>query len=298
MNTKRSNPDISWVPFSDAHDDQLVALQNRCAPEAHRWNVDQLHRVMCDEAHGNGAQALVALDPAEDEVCGFAGWVHAGEEFYGAPCHVGDRTTGSELIGRLVTEAAKRRASWIRISSWPQELEKQEALTELGFRPLFRFLDLVADVSQAPAKTTCTFRGSRVPRDAVDPEALRNLVNTCFAAVPNSPPITTTMAEDAIRGDQVWPEATQVWADADGVYRAFLFASRHGHIDELGVHPAIRRTGSARMMLQHVLSQARREGRQHVSVVIADGNDASLRLHQGAGFQRTTHRTVWQFQCC
>lgn len=55
-------------------------------------------------------------------------------------------------------------------------------------------------------------------------------------------------------------------------------------IHNLAVHPSYRRQGLGRMLLQAVIDEARREGRQRITLEVRKSNEPAQRLYQSTGF--------------
>jgi phosphinothricin acetyltransferase len=68
---------------------------------------------------------------------------------------------------------------------------------------------------------------------------------------------------------------------------------RFGVVDAVGVDPARRGQGLARVMLEDVLDHARAAGLAEVRSLIAGNNTGSLALHRAAGFVETGRRQMY-----
>jgi [ribosomal protein S18]-alanine N-acetyltransferase len=55
-------------------------------------------------------------------------------------------------------------------------------------------------------------------------------------------------------------------------------------IHNLAVHPSHRRQGLGRLLLQAVIDEARREGRQRITLEVRKSNESAQRLYQSTGF--------------
>lgn len=56
------------------------------------------------------------------------------------------------------------------------------------------------------------------------------------------------------------------------------------HINTVAVHPACRRQGLARALMQHVLADAGRAGVRRALLEVRSGNAAAIGLYEGLGF--------------
>ncbi len=64
----------------------------------------------------------------------------------------------------------------------------------------------------------------------------------------------------------------------------------HVHIQNLAVHPAHRRQGLGRLLLQHALEEGRTRGAFAALLEVRRSNDAAQRLYRGLGFVETGTR--------
>ncbi len=248
-----------------------------------------------DLARGRGSN--VALIRDGDALKGFAGWVELGAadgEFYGSPFVAGDRQAADALIDHLEQRASSLGVAWIRVSCWPEERAKAEALEARGFRPAFDFIHLSLEVG-APNIDATVPRGIwTVSTEDVDHAAIAELGNLCFAGVANAPPLGPGEVRDIWTSPTLCARMTQLWGDTKGRLLAFLTADQDGTIDAVAVHPDAQRQGIARAMLLNAYNAAVSEEVPRLRVVIADHNEPSLALHRAVGFAEDERCVVWQ----
>ncbi len=63
------------------------------------------------------------------------------------------------------------------------------------------------------------------------------------------------------------------------------FPGRVGHIKDLAVHPAYRRRGVARKLLERALTQLEDHGVVRTSLEVRESNDAAIALYRSLGFE-------------
>jgi ribosomal protein S18 acetylase RimI-like enzyme len=87
---------------------------------------------------------------------------------------------------------------------------------------------------------------------------------------------------------------------ASGELAAVVLASRvspeSGHITQLCVHPAFRRRGLARILLNLATSGLARQGLPEVSLTVTEANSPAIDLYRAEGFDsaHAFDATVWQ----
>lgn len=274
--------------------DEVCALQQGLDP-GHPWTPGQAVHELTDLARGGGARVRVFRRAGR--ICGVAGFVDVGQgdgEYYGSPLLVADEGAGRELTAWLLAEARARQGLRLRISARPHEAPKRAVLRAAGFAPIFSFLDMEW-LLEGPPEAPPALPGLRpVPPSALDPAALAALANRCFEAVENSPPMTPAQVGELLASEACWPEATRVWADPTGAYRAYLIATRDGTVDAVGVHPEWRGRHLGRALVLRLAVHARAHGLPRLRALIASNNLASLGLHRGLGFVEVARREVWQ----
>ena len=67
-------------------------------------------------------------------------------------------------------------------------------------------------------------------------------------------------------------------------YVIYWLLPREGDIHNLAVHPACRRQGIGRALLQAVIDEARRSGSSRVTLEVRKSNEAAQKLYQSLGF--------------
>src|SRR5688572_6056213 len=93
----------------------LRALQHEFAGEGPRWAPEQVERYFTDPAHDHGRRAVVA--ERAGAVVAAAGWVEAGDEFFGSPVLARDADAAGAVVDHLLARARALGARTIRIST-------------------------------------------------------------------------------------------------------------------------------------------------------------------------------------
>jgi ribosomal-protein-alanine N-acetyltransferase len=62
------------------------------------------------------------------------------------------------------------------------------------------------------------------------------------------------------------------------------------HILDVAVHPGHRRRGVGRLLLQHILAEARQNGVRSASLEVRVSNQPAIALYQALGFQQVAIR--------
>jgi ribosomal protein S18 acetylase RimI-like enzyme len=282
------------APLDPARLDALIALQNRLMPAHRRWNPSTARSHLLDHARAGGRNVRIAH--AGNRVVGFAGWVDVGAasgEFYGAPLYVEDRPSAEALIDYLLGRARASGAAWIRVSAWPGELDKRDALAAAGFTPRLSFLTFERELDDGVAPPLPAGL-SRVAPGEIDMEAFAALHNLCFRDVDNAPEITAAIAADMWSPGEMLLEACDLLVDDGGRYQAWTTVHKDGVLDAVGVSPTWQRRGLARVLVRRAMAAAYDRGLRRLRSVIADSNSASLGLHDQLGFRETDRMTTFQ----
>lgn len=277
---------LSLVPYDEKHLPSLALLQ----PAGQ--DLDSLKRDLTDAARGFGAQVAVAVE--NDQACGVAGWVSFGVEtegiVYGSPLLAGTRSAADLLLRHVVSQARDLDARELRVSRFPSESAKEDALAGLGFLPILDMISMERPILGLPA-VPMPEHLLRVPYEAIDWEQFARTFNTVFAEVPNAPPL------DASIKRQEWEvmdrEASHLWQDAPGRYTAWIGVHGDGYVDEIGVDESLRGQGVASALYKLSADSLMARGVMRLYTLLASTNHATLRLHEKLGFKEFTRRTVF-----
>lgn len=120
-----------------------------------------------------------------------------------------------------------------------------------------------------------------LPMTADDVDAVHGLATVCFT----TPWDRTVFAEELERS---WAHLRVLRPSANEPVVAFLsfwLVRDEIHVLNLGTHPARRRTGYARLLLEDMLSFARQRRVRHVSLEVRQSNLPALRLYVRLGFE-------------
>ena len=277
----------------------ILAMQRVAAP-GRAWSHSDAQAIFFDRAHASGAHVVVALD-RDGAVAGVAGWVAIGVargEFYGSPVVAPGKEAAGLLVARLVAEADRAGAAWVRISAHEVERAKRDALRAAGFHRVFDLVDVNRPLDE---EDLCSSQGAvpvpglrivtpdgpeRVPaeRSAIDLAAHVELYNDCFADIPNAPPIDVGLADEEWSRESVHRGASLALYDGGGRERGFVLATRGGEVEAIGVDAALRGRSLGRWLLGRTLHVLARSGVPTARARIASTNRASLALFAAAGF--------------
>ena len=248
----------------------------------------ELRANLYDTGRAGGANVVVA--ERDGAVLGCAGWVLARPWCFGAPVLARDRAAADALIAHVVGRGP---GCTVRISAYPDEPAKREALVAAGFTERLDFITVARPRDGGAAGMGAWHR---VGFADLDWERFADVLNTTFEGVPN----TTRVSGDDLRADLERPltsrDATAAWADERGDYAAFAHVSIDGAVatvEAIGVRAAHRGGGHARRVLDDVF--ARLPGCTEVRALIASTNTASLGLFRARGFTELERRTVYEF---
>ncbi len=287
---------ITLRPLRPGDHAPLLALQHGLGARP-AWSAAYLAEQLTDVARDGGRNVVVA--ERAGRVAGCAGWVPAGEMFFGAPVLAPEDEVAQVLLDAVIARAHAAGARHLRIGAAPSEPAKVAALRAHGFAIALTFPTLAIATGR---------RGFRIPDDlrqveppAADPDAVVALHNEAFARVDNSRPVDR--AEAVAMVAHGWAEASGVWLDAQGRAAAMMIAVRdrdHGAdrdhliIDMIAVAGFAQRRGLARAIVDRAVDRAAAHGIPEVRALIASTNLASLALHEAAGFTARWRRDMWQ----
>ncbi|HNX30103.1 MAG TPA: GNAT family N-acetyltransferase [Holophaga sp.] len=276
---------LSLVPYEEKHLEALARLFPASGDPASLW------RDLNDSARGRGSQVVVAVDDAPR---GVAGWVGLGVAaqgiLYGAPVLAASEAAARLLLGHLAERARALGARQLRVSRFPGEAAKETALLDLGFAPLLDMIQVARASRGLPEVPVPAFLG-RVPFEEIDWDRFARVFNTCFAGVPNAPPVDGAAKREAWEG--LDREASQVWRDSPGRYAAWIGVCPDGHVDEVGVDESLRGRRIAAALYRLAGESAASRGVASLSALLASTNPATLRLHERLGFREAGRRTVF-----
>lgn len=241
-------------------------------------------------SHKRGEQTVLAFEGPD--LRAVAGWVRGPSgEFFGAPVFCADPASAAMVLGRLLEEA--RGAKWARVSCFPEEAHKREALESNGFRPEFEFVefetvptnaalpDLPAGITEHPLRTAGAAE-------------FRELMNLSFAGVDNSLPVSESDAAELIQGKDKDPALCLGWRDASGRLVAFVITDSSGYLDSIGIAPACQKLGYGGLLYRRVLVLAAHAGLKRIFTTVSSRNAGSLALHRRLGIPEVERRTVYQ----
>ncbi len=277
---------IELIPFTE---EPLGALED-LVPDGQ--TLETLRRDLRDSARGQGRQVVMALE--DGKPAGLAGWVALGVEtegiVYGSPVLARTEASASALLDRLAKEARALGALQLRVSLLPGEPAKAAALDRAGFRAL---LDLITVERSIQGLPDAEMPGDlvRMPLEDVDWEAFTQAFNRIFAEVPNAPPVDAATKRE--EWEAVDREASSIWVDPEGGYRAWISALPDGHIEDVGVDETLRGRGIAGALYRLAGEALRTRGVAKLEAILASTNAATLRLHEKLGFRPRTQRTVF-----
>ncbi|MDK2122483.1 GNAT family N-acetyltransferase [Parachitinimonas caeni] len=286
---------MQLLPFDLADLPRLLAMQAQLPLHQKLYLAANLSNDLTDHAHGNGRQVRVAW--REGMPVGLAGWVNQGVqdgEFYGLPVIAADHNAALLLVELLIGEAKRQGAHWLRINTYPEESGKITALHGSGFSPVFEFVDLEIALPTNTENNPMGFGLHRIAIPGIDFTALSRLHNRAFLDVPNAPAITPDELARIWLSPAVHLNASQVWLDSHGKYRAYLLIMQDGSLHSFGVDFTCRGQGIAKAMLSQAARVAHQNGLSKLESVVASTNVESWSLHQSFGFIETGRRTVWQ----
>jgi ribosomal protein S18 acetylase RimI-like enzyme len=289
----------------------VLAMQRAAAPER-AWSEDSIRAHLFDRAHAGGAHVALAVDP-DGAVAGVAGWIAfavARGDFYGAPLVAPRPQAAGLLSARLVDEANRAGAAWIRIGIHPDQEAERAALLAAGFRRAFDFVTVTRPLGEAdraavpgpppaglrpvfpagPRQPLSSLSPAQAPPHTIDLAAHVELHNACFAEVPNAPPIDLELAREEWERESLEPTASLALVDQSGRERGFVQALSGGEVEAIGVDPAFRGRAIGRWLLDRALAALARSGAAFASARIASTNSASLALFAAAGFTAAAAR--------
>jgi ribosomal protein S18 acetylase RimI-like enzyme len=266
------------VNLRDLADTDLAALA-----ALFRGTPAQLGRDLRD-----GREVVVAA--RGEEIAGCAATIVAGSDGFGAPVLATDPGTAMTLVGHVVERCAAGGAARIRISAFPDEVDKLAALRAHGFAPVFDFVTVArapgGEVAPAP-------RLQRLGYDRLDPARFAEAYNACFADVPNAPPLSAAQMAHDLAAPTTDRALTCAWGDYDGLVLAERDRDARGtFVDVTAIGARVRRQGLGGAILDDLL--ARVTGVDEVRALIATTNAASLALFTARGFVEHARRTVYE----
>ncbi|HWQ09954.1 MAG TPA: GNAT family N-acetyltransferase [Holophaga sp.] len=278
---------LTLGPYDPVHLDALAALRPQGA------SPNALHHELTDLARGRGAQVRIAFD--DGRPCGVAGWVTLGigatGTMYGAPVLAGTEAAARALLACLVDVSSRLGARQLRVSCFPDEAPKADALRTLGFSPRLDLIGVARPSAGLPEASVPPFLRP-IPIEQVDWDHFAEAFNTVFAEVPNAPPVGAEMRR------QDWEamdrEASGVWLDEEGRYAAWIGVHPDGEVDEVGVLADLRGHGIARALYRAAGESLAARGAARLEALLASTNAATLALHAGLGFRECTRRTVFE----
>lgn len=283
----------SSIEISEDELPAIVSLQNKLFPKAKWWTEDNAKAQLFDLARCQGRNVVKVLEKKAFK--GIAGWISEPKtnEFYGAPFFAECANASLILITELVKQARGAKARFVRVGSFPFEKEKNEALAASGFKVAFEFIQLEISLKFSELKDLINLK--YVDADHIVPSKYRDLYNDSFKGVSNAPPLDEAKAQELWESPELDRRLSGVWANDQGDYIAFIVIHTDGYLDSIGVHSAFQKQGLGSSIYESIFSKAYSLGMKCLRVMIADNNEASLKLHQRYGFKELERRQVWQF---
>ncbi len=110
---------------------------------------------------------------------------------------------------------------------------------------------------------------------------------------------TMPWSEASFKSELCNPYGLSFAALMDGAVVGYVCASwqmDEGHILNLTVHPAHRRSGTGRSLLKHVLQKMKENGCLYVYLEVRDSNIAARKLYESAGFREVGRRKLYYIQ--
>ncbi len=268
----------------------ILALQNGLAPERRRMPISDLEEALFSLQHAHGKHTALAFEGPK--LRAVAGWVRGpGGEFFGSPVFCADEASGALVLSHLLGEAAGSR--WIRVSCFPEEAPKRAVLIGNDFLPEFEFVEFET-VPRDLAMPELPYGIKEFPLREAGPAEFRELMNSSFAGVDNSLPISEAEAEEILSGQGKDPALCLGWRDASGQLVAFVLTDSSGYLDSIGIAPACQKLGYGGLLYRRVLALAARGGHKRIFTTVSSRNEGSLRLHQRLGIPEVERRTVYQ----
>jgi ribosomal protein S18 acetylase RimI-like enzyme len=286
---------IELRPLEPADLEPLREMFNALVAPAPGWARVEVAQHWISAAHGDRSRVAVR----GGRVAGGVGVVVAPPWMYIVPLVADDVEVAAALLAHGIAQATPG-VRTTRVSVRRGEEPKRAAVVAAGFAPSLEFVDLVHDLRGGRAADAGAPGLRRVPHAAIDRPRAHELHDRVFAEIANTAPLGRADFDQLLDGPMAWPDATAVWVDDGGRPRGFVFAQRgeddrgrFGVVDAIGVEPADRGRGLARMMLEDLLAHARAAGLDEVRTLIAGNNDGSLALHRAAGFVEAGRRRMY-----
>lgn len=277
-------------PFQESLLPELVALHNTIAPARRHTSAAMLKETLTDSPRAGGSNVRVLF--GEGKIAGFAAWVEGSSgEFFGSPVIAANEKAAQVAVAVLLEQA--KRKNWIRVSAFPEETVKTEALKRNGFSPLFEFVEFEIrperrqDI-QVPAGILDRSVTSMSPLDFL------RLHNDSFEGVDNALPIKEKTAEEILFSPLLDPDLSRAWFDESGNAVAFSLANQNGYLDAIGVVPGRQREGLGVKLYELLLSRAAEKGVARVYTTVSSRNEGSLRLHRRLQIPEVERRVVWE----
>lgn len=275
---------------------KIAEIRNRQGSGTTPWSGEDARVVLCDGAREEGATTRLVWN--DDRLLGCAALVTVGagrNEYYISPYLAANREAARFLLREMIRQAAARGAMLLRTTVARGDSIYEPVLKAERFSPVFDFIELSLEVSEADVKSDqCPLGLQRIELTEIDPSGFAKLHNLCFADEENAPPIDWALAAEMLAHPGLWTESSGVWADDSGAYRAFVLCHGAGEIDAVGVEPGLRRKRIATSLLNTVLREALHRGVPALHAVVAETNVASIVLHRSMGFREDARRTNWE----
>lgn len=269
---------------------ELVNLQNSLAPVRRHMSISVLKDALMDSARESGKNVCLAYE--NGVLAGFLAWVEGDDgEFFGSPFVASSNQAAQSLMDVLLKNAKGK--SWVRVSAFPEEMEKTKALKENEFRPSFEFVEFETkpDGNQhaiLPEGIT------DLEVAKISPSEFARINNEAFARVDNSLPIDEEEAIEILTSSLLDPNLSRIWRNKSGEALAFSLGNVDGYLDAIGVIPSAQRKGIGSQLYAWILSRAAKQGYDRVFTTVSSRNEGSLRLHRRLGIVEVERRTVWE----
>lgn len=276
--------------FKEEQLPELLRLQNRLAPVRRQMIAPMLRETLMDSSRGEGRNVCLAYE--NGELVGFLAWVEGDNgEFFGSPFVASNYEAARVLMDVLLERAEGK--SWVRVSAFPEEQGKINALKDNEFRPVFEFVEFE---TKPDASRVAVLPDGIIDLEVttISPAEFASLFNEAFAGVDNSLPMDEEDAKENLSSPLLDSSLSRIWRNQSGEALAFSLGGIDGHLDSIGVSPSAQGKGIGTQFYAWVISLAAKRGLARVFTTVSSRNEDSLRLHRRLGIPEVERRTVWE----